>query len=165
MTRRRLRPTERSALLRSISLDVLVLVLDGALERAYTNASEWSGLGYPTRSYGDITVTSGGTSDPVVDLVASAQRDHFAHEIADADGRLRDVAENVRVLASFALRNTLEAPRPKGGGLIDCGNSHCDRYVTGLGSDRLRDGRCPRCYMHRRRYGLDWPGKATVTKP
>ena len=148
--------------MRRICQDVLVCLT--ALDNAYTNARGWAGLGYPTRSFGDITVTSGGHSDPVFEMVEAQQRDHFAHEIADADGRLLDVAENMRVLAAFALRNTIEAPRPKGGGLIDCGNAHCDRYVTGLGNDRLRDGRCPRCYMHRRRYGLDWPGKATPTK-
>ena len=157
---RRLRHTERDALLRSVAQDVIVLL--GALPDAYHNAVQWAGLGYPSRSYSDGAVTSGDHNDPVQRMVLTAQHDHFAHEILDADGRLRDVTENLRVLAAFALRNTITAERPIDGGLIDCANPHCDRYMTGLGNDRPRDGRCPRCYMHRRRYGLDWPGRKVV---
>jgi hypothetical protein len=144
-----MRSADRRALLAAVrdALDTL----DGRLADAYSNAQQWSALGYPA---GGGWVGSG-VSDPVGQTVASGARDAFGEDMVRADARLAQVHADVRWLVRFSIRHT-ELARPRQD-YLECANDRCDRTMSGKGDDRPRLGECPRCYKWRRRHGRPWP--------
>jgi hypothetical protein len=153
-----MRRSEREATLGAIEHHVHTLMAH--LLTAADHCTEWGGLGYPTSS---LNGERGSDHDPVGAIVARGQRDVFGDDVSVADHRLKEAHEALQWLARFAMRHALTAERPSDGGLIDCANPACDRWMSGIGNDRPRAGRCTRCYMHLRRYGVDWPHHVAAT--
>lgn len=156
------RATDRDAWLRSIGEDLIVLV--EWLPQAHRNAEHFAGLGYPRQSYPEASIAGGRYSDPVGTFATDprAVERMFDRERDAADHDLQTAVDALHRVQAFMLRHTILAPRPPSGGLIDCANPHCDRFMTGIGNDRPRNGRCTRCYAHLRRYQEDWPTRRVV---
>lgn len=155
-----MRQVEREMALTAITGEMETLV-DGIL-RAYERCETWAGRGYPSSSYPETSIASGRHSDPVGDIVARQQADRFAAELEEADEQLQRIRTDVHALVTFINRNTALAITAEKGGRIHCGNPVCGHRMSGIGNDRPRVGRCPRCYTHFKRYNREWPLKAVA---
>lgn len=67
---------------------------------------------------------------------------------------------HLRAAHAAAVRLGVYGQRERESSLIECANPKCEKTMTGIGEDRAKDGRCPRCYKFRRRNGRDWTPNA-----
>jgi hypothetical protein len=122
--------------------------------------------GYPTSTGGSAqstisTHSTGSTTETAALQLAERgrERDVIRHARMETVGGIWEAHGALRQALSTAL-NALElgdSNRGRQSTLSPCGNPHCDQTVTGQGEDRMRDGRCPRCYTWRRRHpGQEW---------
>jgi hypothetical protein len=126
-------------------------------DKAYALASDWAARGFPAGS--DEPVVSTGEDIEALNSVerASQQSDEWENR-RDQLGLLRRwLDDNSRDIESQIV-DTVRVRENEGrrDSLIACGNPSCDNKVTGLGDDRLRRGRCPRCYQFRNRTDREW---------
>lgn len=135
-------------------------------DRAFSLAADWSARGYPSVT-GDPTGSSDGGGLTSVERAATESDEWdrrrarllWLRQVLDDHARSieSEIAHTVRVAPNEGRRSTL----------IDCANPHCPNVMTGLGEDRPKDGRCPRCYQFRYRNRRDWTehGVDHVTTP
>jgi hypothetical protein len=149
-----------------LMLRAAVVVISGG-DKAYQLASDWATRGFPAAT-GDPPAR---TSDPIG--LTSVERasiesdewdirrhdlDWLRHELEDCALRIEsEIAHTIQVKPNEGRRSTL----------VDCANPHCPTVMTGLGEDRPKEGRCPRCYQFRHRNRRDWTpnGVDRVTTP
>ena len=129
--------------------------------------SSASGAIAPTGGIGDpvaaaVVAREGRLSDPVRAICA----DLWSY-LYDAQRALDAAWSAVQRAEAIQLE---EERQRRASSLQPCANPRCDDgggrpvAVTGIGDDRLKEGRCPRCYKHRYRmrtrgHDLDWPAR------
>lgn len=149
----------------------------GSGDKAYSLASDWAARGFPAGTGGE---PGGGGAQWHIDAdrhggeenidvtsteAASMQSDEWERR-RDQLALLRRLLDDNASDVESQITDTIRV-RPNEGrrdSLIPCGNPRtdaagelvCTNRVTGFGEDRLKDGRCPRCYMFRWRTGLEW---------
>jgi hypothetical protein len=101
-----------------------------------------------TESAGMRLIEYGPDRDPIHDLRVTAVR-----AVHDAIGKLLVASNAVKAAEKIETDN-----RGRQSAATECGN--CGAIVTGVGEDRIKAGRCPRCYTWRLRHGgQDWRGE------
>lgn len=111
--------------------------------------------GYPTGS--DSTGTTNSVNRPT-ERIALAGLEEPAAKLKRADELARIIQQAARELNSIRLWTITPAvyrdPEP-----IPCRNLNCPNVMERHKGESPRDGRCPRCATHHRRYHLEWPAK------
>ena len=104
--------------------------------------------GYSSRSMGNGTRGSGDRPLPLRDALdrkIAEDSTAFTKALQQARDALREAARIQRFWST-------PAPEPEP---LTCGNDNCNAQFHG----RLRNGLCPRCYMHWYRHGVHFPFK------
>lgn len=137
-------------------------------DHAHQLAADWSARGYPAATNPEPGRGTNNDEDGDVALTsveaAGQQRDHWEHQrtMLDLERRLIDdntraiehrIANTIRVTPTDERRTKLLADTTLD---LDCANPNCDNKITGIGDDRPRRGRCPRCAKYLSRNGRDW---------
>lgn len=132
-------------------------IADG--DRACALASDWSTRGFPAAT-GNEPV-NGGTAELTSVEAAAMESDQWERETTQHKLERRLLDDNARSAESRTFK--IVHVRPNEGrrsSLLECANPKCDHTITGIGSDKPREGRCPRCSTHRYRFpGFEWPHK------
>jgi hypothetical protein len=117
---------------------------------------------YPLRSPGAARGAKGDHADPTATaIIAPEESTTWFAELERLTKAAKTTAGDLAMLLHRIVTNGEKQPRANT--LTPCGNPHCDREVTQLDEDRLKDGRCPRCYKFRyRNPGIEW---APVNEP
>ncbi len=121
------------------------------IHAAIHNCRRWIAGGYPARSPGLGDRAGSGPSDPTG--TQALRGDQFIADLHELDVRLIRARDDLAWIARFAIRYT----RPISPTDIQSECADCGRWVSRVGEDRLRAGRCQACYTRRRR-------KAQVTE-
>lgn len=118
--------------------------------------------GYPTG--GDSHGPANSISRPT-ESIALSPLDEPAAKLKRADELARIIRDAARELNSIRIYTTTPAaykePEP-----VPCRNLNCPNIMERHKGESPRDGRCPRCATHYRRYHLEYPLKHIApTKP
>ena len=140
-------------------------------QRALTSMSEpngwlprlalYSERGYP--SGGDSQGGSPDISRPT-ERIALTPLDECARKYKEAVALSQQIQDAARRLDQIRLwattSNTYKEIPP-----VLCANHECSNLIDRNKGEKIRNGRCSRCAMHHRRYGLEYPNKETVKRP
>lgn len=120
----------------------------GAVEAARMFAS-------PLHSPSGARHSKGEHADPT--MAAALSPELSAAWLDDLKKHARGVANEVSALLTTIHQVTHQGENEgRVSQLIACANPNCDNLMTRIGEDRPKRGRCPRCFQHLHRYGLDW---------
>ena len=71
-----------------------------------------------------------------------------------------DAAKAIRAISLYVTEHAkYDGPEPR-----PCIVMACERQISMIGTDIARNGRCPRCDQHHRRYNAEWPNKPTTCR-
>lgn len=126
-----------------------------------TTLAWYAQRGYPTGN--DSTGGSHTISKPT-ERIALSPMDECANKLKRADDLARIIRDAARELNSIRLYTETAAPyrEPEP---IPCRNLACPNIMERHKGESPRDGRCPRCATHYRRYHLEWPAKHLPATP
>lgn len=122
----------------------------------YSTLTSWAERGYPTG--GNTNGGGGGNISKPTERIALSGLDELAALAKRADELARTIRTSARALAAIRLAtiNTAEYKEPEP---VPCRNLNCPNIMERHKGESPRDGRCPRCATHYRRYQLEWPAK------
>jgi len=121
---------------------------------------QYAEKGYPTGGSG-----SGGSNEinrpterlALMPNTPPAQKLKRLEEIEQA---LTDLAREYNSIYLWTVNTAkYDGPEPR-----PCIVLECDREISMIGSDIARNGRCPRCAQHHRRYEAEYPNKPNHTE-
>lgn len=121
----------------------------------YATLTSWAERGYPT---GAGTGSGSGTISKPTERIALSGLDELAALAKRADELARTIRQSARALNAIRLAtiNTAAYREPEP---VPCRNLNCPNIMERHKGESPRDGRCPRCATHHRRYGLEYPDK------
>ena len=127
-----------------------------------TILSAYAQRGYPTG--GDSNGSSNTINRPT-ERIAMAPLDEPGRRLKRAQELTNTIRSAARELNAIRLYTITTAeyrdPDP-----IPCRNINCPNIMERHKGESPRDGRCPRCATHHRRYTLEWPHKhLTMQEP
>jgi hypothetical protein len=149
-----------------LMLRAAVIVISGG-DKAYALAADWAARGFPAATGDpparstDVTALTSVERASIEGDEWDRRREHLSalRQMLETNAFFieSEIAYTVRIAPNEGRRSTL----------IECANPHCQTVMTGLGEDRPKDGRCPRCYQFRYRNRRDWTtnGVDRVTTP
>lgn len=126
-------------------------------DRARALAGDWAARGYPSGS-DEPRVNPGHDPERLTSVEAASQQTDEWDLRRDQLDLLRRLLDDNAKDAEYQIHDTVRILPNEGrrDSLIACGNPFCGDKVTGIGEDRLKNGRCPRCYMFQYRNGREW---------
>lgn len=117
--------------------------------------------GYPTG--GDNTGSTSSSVNRPTERIALSGLEEPAAKLKRADELAHLIQSAARELNSIRLYAITPAvyrdPEP-----IPCRNLNCPNVMERHKGESPRDGRCPKCATHYRRYHLEWPAKYMTTE-
>lgn len=120
---------------------------------------QYAEKGYPTG--GDNTGGSNEISRPTERMALAPDTPPMAKlkRLEELLTRIASDAREVHATYQWTINTAkYDGPEPR-----PCIVLECDREISMIGSDIARNGRCPRCAQHYRRYETEWPHKQTQT--
>jgi hypothetical protein len=122
----------------------------------YSTLTSWAERGYPTG--GSTNGGGSGTISKPTERIALSGLDELAALAKRADELARQIRTAARALNAIRLAtvNTAVYKEPEP---VPCRNLNCPNIMERHKGESPRDGRCPRCATHHRRYNLEWPVK------
>lgn len=121
----------------------------------FTTLTAYAQRGYPTG--GDSTGGANTISRPT-ERIALAPLDEPGRRRKEALDLVHTIREAARKLNAIRLYTQVAAPYREPDP-IPCRNLACPNIMERHKGESPRDGRCPRCATHYRRYALEWPVK------
>lgn len=115
--------------------------------------------GYPTG--GDQTGGSNEISRPTerLALMPDTPPASKLKRLEELAVQISEAARELHAIYQWTVQTAkYDGPEPR-----SCVVLECDREISMIGSDIARNGRCPRCAQHYRRYETEWPHKLNKT--
>lgn len=120
---------------------------------------QYAEKGYPTGSDGGSSSNTINRPTERMALMPDTPPAARLKRLEEIEQALADLAREYHSIYQWTVNSAkYDGPEPRA-----CINMACDREISMIGSDIARNGRCPRCAQHYRRYEAEYPNKLAPT--